>query len=1264
MRYFSLLLFVALLNSVVFTSHSQQISTTKHAINWTGFEKWSVDSTSFNVPNFVDAIYPSGNGIPHFSYRIAELIATDYNVKIINEEYESATNAEIEFLAGQFIGSEIQLQKHQTKDREQLYLNVEIMPYVKKGNQILKLKNFDLQIESISAISKVTKSAHSYNNTSVLSSGKFVKIKIKDSGIYRITYEELQSMGVNPANVRVFGYGGALLEQNFTLPKPDDLPEVAIWMEKGADGVFNAGDYILFYGQGLVKWKYNTANKTFTHTLNHYANEGYYFLTSDVGEGKKIQSKSISIPPNTGAYQVYEFVDYDLHEVEKYNLGNTGKVFYGEEFNTKLSYNFPFSFPNITSGAVSVRLDLAAASSPSSSFRVKLNNANEKSVSLLGTGTNHQEIGKGTNTTLVFPSNNNSSQEVNLTYVRSDNSSRGYLNYIEITAKRELKMVGSEMYFRNVDNLNTPVYNTYYISDANANVQIWDITDPLNIIRIETTQDGNFITFSDTNSQLKQYLAIDPTAKNSFTLSPTSVGVIANQNIHGLPAAEMIIISHPSFMQQAERLAAAHRTTDGFTVHVMSTEQVFNEFSSGTPDASAYRWAVKMFYDRAVALGDMNLAPKYLLLFGRGTFDNRGLISNSGDNLILTYQADQSLHSIDSYVTDDYFGFLDDNEGIQITSDMADVGIGRIPAVTVKHAEDVVNKIIGYMQNDIKGNWKNQLTFVADDGDNHLHVGQADGIARTTASNHPSYDVQKIYLDAYLQEVSASGESYPLAEKKLKNLINSGTFYLNFMGHASSYGWTNERILSSQDVKELYNTKLPFWVAATCDFVLFDTKDISAGENVLLNPSGGGIGIVAAARTVYANQNEQINKHFTQYLFTKKNGEHRRLGDAIREAKNIIGTQTNKLSYVLLGDPALRLNYPTEYSVTTEEINGNPMASTDTLRALSVNTIKGFVRKNGVKATDFNGTVEITILDKKQNITTLNNHKDKDTFTYQDRPNTLYVGKSVVKNGEFEFTFMVPKDIRYNYGLGKIVYYVSDDNKEGQGNYENFTVGGMNKSFEDEKDGPNIQMYLNTPSFKSGDKVNETPLFVANISDYSGINMVGSGIGHDLRLIIDNDPNTSYTLNENFEADQNSYKSGKVQMKLINLSAGKHTLTFYAWDLLNNSSSETFEFEVVPGLTPVIFGVRNYPNPAKSSTTFIVEHDRPEVILDTKLDIFDLTGQMIHSKSFNSSDNLKWDLKDGNGNRVKQGIYLYRVSVSTTNSEWTSNANKIIVLEQ
>ena len=1099
---------------------------------------------------------------------------------------------------------------------------------------------------------------HSYKANSVLAQGKFVKIRIKESGVYRLTFDDLNAMGVNPANVRVFGYGGALLHQSFMQPKIDDLPEIAIYV---------GSNYILFYAQGVNSWTYDTGRAMYTYLLNHYSNYGHYFVTSDAGEGKRINSTDITLPQGATVYDVNEFTDYAVHEKELVNLANSGKEFYGETFSDMLSLNLNFTFPNVLkqANAVKVRLDVAASSSPESSgFELRLDSNQAKFLTVAPrTANDHYEKGRAANGIYTFTPENDL-LNFNLTYVKPNATARGYLNYLEVNARRSLVMSGSAMRFQLPDYLGTETFSKFNLANANANLQIWDITDHTNISRINAPVSSGSLSFYGSNKTQKSYLAIDPTASTAFP-KPEIVGNVPNQNLHGMLQTDMVIITHPNFLQQAQRLAQAHNNMGEITVEVVTTEQVYNEFSSGTPDATAYRWLMKMLYDRATQSGDLSKRPKYLLLFGRGSFDNRKVLIASSESFVLTYQAENSLVETLSYVTDDYFTFLEDSEGMQVPAHTMDIGVGRFPVSTVQEATDVVTKTINYMRNENRGIWKNQICYLADDGDGALHMKQADSIASMIGRANPAFQITKIYLDAYQQEINASGETYPVARAQFHNLLRNGLFLLDFVGHAGATGWTNEQILTTADVRNLSNKNLPLWVAATCNFLQFDLPTVSAGEHVLLNPVGGGIGIVSAARPVYASQNMNINKWINHFLFHKENGKNLRIGDVISRAKNALGNEINKLSYVYMGDPAVRLNYPNEYQVVTEKINGFPVEGNDTLRALSVATFEGYIAdKNGNPVNNFNGFLNALVYDKIQSITTRNNDGNGN-MTYLDRPNTLFSGVAEVIDGRFELTFMLPRDIKYNYGSGRINYYAScDDNGyEAQGAYENFLIGGSNPNVEFETDGPEITMYLNSSDFKSGGKVNETPLFIAHVSDINGINQVGSGIGHDIMLIIDEDPNQTYILNDYYRSAPNDFTQGTVRFKLPELKSGKHTLTFRVWDLLNNSSTETIDFEVVKGLEPQIFSVFNYPNPVKSYTKFVIEHDRPETVLNTQVDIFDLSGRQVWSFTQSTLEEIVWDVNSNFGHRLPTGVYLYRISVQSNSKTVRSRINKLIVVE-
>ncbi len=1240
-------------------------------LNWKGIEKCLIASNSISVMAFEGALYPNENHLPYFTERIPCDPVFLYTPELKNPVYLPLTDAEVALLpAGISLPSEIKPVSSLLTERGSVFLHVSLCPFVNLNGKVFKVKSFDLQIAKENKPQKsVSSVSHTYTGSSVLASGKFVKIKVTDSGVYKLTYEDLVSMGINPANVHIFGYGGNVLTQDFSLPKIDDLPEQAIYMNKGSDGIFNAGDYILFYAQGVNKWSYDSTKSMFTHMVNSYSNYGYYFVSSDIGTGRKIEVSSVEIPNTSVVNPVTEFVDYGVYEKDVVNLAFSGKEFY-QPFSDATSLNFSFTIPNlISTSPVKVRLDVAASSTSTSTFSLSLNGGEENLLFLRQLAGDNYELGVGASGIFTYTSSSDV-LAFTLSYQKPTSTSLGYLNFLEFNARRQLKMNGSVMQFQNVDYLGQSTFSRYQLSNANSNIEIWDITHPQNINKISTTITDGTLTFTASSNELRTYLAIDPTVSNAYA-KPEIVGTVSNQNLHGISQADMVIITYPDFLSQAQKLALAHREKDGLTVEVVTTEQVYNEFSSGTPDATAYRWMMKMLYDRAIQSGGSIDMPKYLLLFGRGSYDNRKLISGSGDNLIMTYESDNSLITTSSYVSDDYFALLDDTEGVDLTAGLMDISVGRFPVTTVQQATDVVDKTIGYMNNQGKGSWKNQLCFLADDGgngDGNIHMSQADDVATSVATLFPAYQENKIYLDEFQQQTSASGESYPAAKTKFFNLLNSGLFFLNFTGHAGPTGWTNESILSLADVKTLSNQHLPLFVAVTCDFSQFDVQAVSGGEQVVLNPIGGGIGILSATRPVYSYENSILDKLICTNLFQKKNSTEMRIGDIVAYAKNqITSGSINKLAYIYMGDPAVRLNYPTKYQVITNKINQNSDLGNDTLRALSVDTIQGFVADgNRQLVTTFNGMLHVVIYDKIQQITTLNNHNEANgTFTYADRPNILFSGQTEVKGGKYSFTFMLPKDIKYNYGGGRINYYAEDDSLdlEAQGYYENFIIGGTDKNYIDESDGPAVKLYLNSRKFLSGNKVNESPLFIADVSDIHGINTVGSGIGHDILLTIDQSPDSSYVLNDYFQANANSYTDGTVSYRLPVMENGKHSLTFRVWDLLDNSTTQTLNFQVVNGLAPVIFSIYVYPNPVETQANIVVSHDRPETVLKMTVEIFDIAGRKIWSFSQSTVNNISWDLIANNGQKVRSGLYLYRVSIKTTNGDISSKTNKMLIVE-
>lgn len=1153
---------------------------------------------------------------------------------------------------------------------------VSVLPFFKDGDVIKRLTHYQLTSEQKDTPLLNSTPRHHYCERSILASGSFIKIRVGQSGIYKITYEELTSWGLQPSNVRIFGYGGAMISPNFNGYRIDDVPEVPIYIHKGDDNIFGKGDYILFHAQGPVSWEYSPTKKLFLHTMNTYSTHGYYFLTSDLGEATTLNEVKTTALNGEMAQVVRNYDDYLLHEQELINIldptgaNGGGQEFFGEQFNTgNTTFKKSFHFPNIVEGSLGkIKTQLVAASTiGTTTFRLTIDNQEEKKFMISAMQPSIYVKGiLGTNTQNFTATKDNVDIELTADF---PSDGKGYLNYIEVHVLRQLIMSGDIMYFRSKSNLASGKHNQYIIEKATPDLQVWNITHLDSIYRMPAVYSNNELRLIGSTDELQQYVALR-TSGNSFG-KVEYVERVAPQNLHSLKDVEYVIIAPEAFRSEAERLAMAHEEKDGFSWIVVSDQEIYNEFSSGTPDASAYRWFMKMLYDRHLS-GMSSKAPRYLLLMGDGTFDNRKLLHNSGTNTLLTYQSNLKVtDETFAYPTDDYFGFLDDTDDTEFkeTSMYVRVGIGRFPVTTKEQAKQVVDKTIAYMQDNQQGNWHSQLCFMADDGDRAEHMKGANKIADTIHYIQPDYQVSKILLDSYFQEVTAAGESYPMAKNKLDNQLNDGVLYLCYLGHGSPTAITNENMLTFEEITKMSNHHHGIWGFGTCSFSHWDAQSISAGEAAVLNPNGGAIGVFSAARTVYADANERLLMEFSKNLFPQEEGKYVYIGDAVRLAKNAPNREANRMAFLYLGDPALRIAHPMPYKVRTDSINHHSAHESDTLRALSINKLIGSViDKNNEVATNFNGTIFVTLFDKEQLITTLNNHNEEShayPFSFKDRISVLFKGNVEVHKGKFELNFMLPKDIQYNYGPGRICYYAQDSllHHEAIGSYNNFLIGGSDTTALFEEDGPNMDIYLNSLYFVSGGKVDDKPLFIAYLNDSNGINTSGSGVGHDLQLTIDNDPEQTWNLNDAFVADNGNFRSGSIHYRMSSLEEGQHNLKFRAWDLLNNSTTRTLDFEVVKGLAPEVYQLITYPNPAKSNEPihFILEHDRPELILETTIHIFDVSGRKIYSLTQKGSGTVTFTPQKAS---IGSGIYLYQFHIKTADSEITTEKCKIIILGQ
>jgi len=827
-----------------------------------------------------------------------------------------------------------------------------------------------------------------------------------------------------------------------------------------------------------------------------------------------------------------------------------------------------------------------------------------------------------------------------------------------------MQMQSDFLEFRDMSVTGTGNITQFSLSSANENTIIWDVSNQNSIKRIEGNLNDPVVSFKVATGVLREFVAFKENGSfPSPMLEGSDLGVIPNQNLHGPGQPDMVIISHSDFIEDAERLAAERRSRDGLDVLVVTPEMVYNEFSSGVPDISAFRNYMKMLYVRAGS--DPSLLPRYLLLFGDGSFDNKGILENA-TNFILTYQSDNSLNPTSSYVSDDFFGMLDPGE--DMNTGLLDIGVGRLPAGTKEQSKTMTDKILGYALPSRMGDWRNTICFIGDDEDGNVHMTDADALAKGLEKKYPGFNMSKIYLDAFKQVSSPQGQRYPDVNTAISEQLERGALILNYTGHGGIKGWAHELILGLNEIENWKNSgRLPLFMTATCEFSRYDDIIVSAGEKVLLNPEGGGIALLTTTRLVYSQPNRVLNEKFYEIVFEKDSeGKNFRLGDIMEYTKNYSGSGINKRNFTLLGDPSMRLAYP-EYFVYADSVNGISVSEiTDTLQALKKVTISGRVADiSGSTLTGFNGYLYPTVYDKAIQQQTLGNDGGS-KMTFALRNNILYKGKSIVKNGVFSFSFVVPKDIGYSYGLGRLSFYAEDSTIDASGAYNQVVIGGTFPDAQTDNEGPGLNVYMNSPTFRAGGITDENPMLYVEVNDDNGINTTGNGIGHDITAILDGKTQNVFLLNEYYQSYLNSFQGGLIRYPFTNIEPGHHTVSVKVWDVYNNSSTGSTDFVVIKSEDLILENLLNYPNPFSDYTYFSFSHNSPGVDLDITVDIHSLSGKLISTikaKEFASgyrSQNIYWD---GAGAQNGDSVYLYTIRVQTSDGKSAEKTGKLIITQ-
>lgn len=1117
----------------------------------------------------------------------------------------------------------------------------------------------------------------SYKANSVLASGNWFKISVAEDGVYKLDVAFLNSLGIAGSipsgQIRVFGNGGGMLSELAGSKPVDDLAERAVWVEDGGDGVLNGSDYILFYAQGPDRWLKDSVNQRFVHQKNLYSGKAYYYLSVG-GPGLRIATQTGSL---LSTAIVNSFDEHYFHELDTVNFLSSGKEWFGEEFSNfpgrSLNRTFQLPLPDLLSQQATIVTNVAARSvNVGSRFGVSVNGqqVQQATVPPIGTGTYDlfaQQVEQRDNFIL-----NGNTASVSINYTQGSFNSQGWLNWFEFFGRRALNLpTGKQLLFRDWSSVGTGNVQ-FVVSNADASTQVWDITDSLQPVKMNGTLSSSQFKFTNDAQRLREYVCFSGTF-----LVPKAEGRVANQNLHNSIEKDLLIVTSPEFLSEAQRLAQFHQERDKLRTLVVTTDQVYNEFSSGSPDPTAIRDFAKMYYDKYRSTWSQG--GKYLLLLGKGSFDYKNRISNN-TNEVPAFESGNSLDPLATYTSDDYFGFLDDNEDINSTViiNQLDIGVGRIPAKSLEEAKNFVDKVFDYHSPDALGPWRDNLNFIADDEDNNLHLQDAETLTATVSSVAPFFNKQKIYLDAFHQESGSAGGRYPQANAVINSNIYNGTLLWNYSGHGGATRLAEEVVLDQEIVNGWSNRyRLPLFITATCDFAPYDNPTAnSLGENLLVRPKTGAIALMTTTRVVFAFSNRIINNNYLQFaLQPDASGRYKTLGEALVEGKNFTyqssGDIINNRKFTLLGDPAMRLAFP-NYRVKVNKVNGKDIsAQVDTLSALESGQLEGEVDDNsGAILNSFNGTAYLSLFDKVQTITTLGNDPTSQPAPFPDQESILFRGKASVQNGKFLFRFKVPKDINYQYGNGKISLYAQNGINDGSGFSNNIVVGGISSTVSADALGPEIKAYLNDEKFVNGSITNANPVLLLELADSSGINTGSSGIDHDIVATLDNNNNQYYVLNNYYEAALDNFQKGTVRFQLPELSAGHHTLKIKVWDVVNNSNEYELEFSVVGSEDLKIDHVLNYPNPFTTRTLFWFEHNQPATDLNAKVEIFTVAGKLIKTLTQtintpgNRSNEIEWDGRDEYGAKVAKGVYVYRLRVKTLNGKTASKWERLVILDK
>jgi len=1240
-------------------SHKESVN-----LNWT--EKDLYDPTTKSLvsyPSF-DGAYQSihSDNLPFFQFRISTPINGRLSIIRTNEKWEPIKSAHFENVVIPKIESKI------TTAGSQYFVNISMVPIKVIDSKLMALKSFDIEIE-IKTLSKSGSRGPTFASESILKEGTFFKLSIDKTGMYQISGQDLASNlsidigSINPKQIKLYAGNPGKLPEKVDADRIDDLIEMPIIVSGESDGKLDPSDLITFYASGPDVWQLDNGNYQFIK--NNYSTENFVFIQIDGSNGLRMQT----IPSQSNS--PYVSSDYDFlqrYEEDKTNLlgsyiqtEGTGQDWYNDYFGqeTKKDFSSKFDFEGFISNKDAlVSYEMAARSRSITKSILTIDNNqietsySQTSLSNIESVYAHKRIG-----TKSFNIGNNPLLEIE--YVKTNSNDEAWLDWIEIIGRRNFGLYGFQNVVRDITSLEHE--KAGFSGFLPSGTVVYNVTELDGVFIQDYTNSGwNY----QVNDKLQTFILVKE------YLKPEYVGPLSNQNIHTLSDTDMVIIHSREFKSQAERLANHRAELSDLNISTLDVDHIYNEFSSGKLDPTAIRDFSKMIHDRSDNF-------KYLLLLGDGSFDHRNIVNGLADhNFVPAYQTIESLNPIEGFPTDDFYALLSDDEGSDLLGDL-DISVGRIPVQNESEADIVIDKIIAYDKGENRfGDWRLRIGFAADDEDSNTHLLQTDDIAQWTFEKYPIYNQQKVYFDAFEQISTPGGDRFYDASNSINNNIQNGQLVLNYLGHGGPKGWAQERVLKVSDI-DTWNNKeqLPILITATCSFTGYDDPNIiTAGEYALRKKDGGCVALFTTVRAVYSNQNKQLADVIFDNIFELEDGQPRSLGDIMRVAKNSIsssGTMLNSRKFSLIGDPSMKIAVPTQ-KVTTTHINGEPVSITsDTINALEEVTISGMVtNQQGVIISDFNGTIYPTVYDKVSNIETLSNDSSSPKKKFEIYKNILFKGTAKVSNGLFTFSFIVPKDINYNFGEGRISYYADNgQNLDAAGFFDQLIIGGSSEENITDDEGPKMQLFMNDEKFIDGGIINKDADLLVKLQDDLGINVSGTSIGHDLKATLDDDE--IFILNSFYQADENTFKSGKAIFPLNDLQVGYHTIEVKAWDTGNNSSTGRISFEVVDNLNGKVINIYNYPNPFSSDgTTFVFEHDVIGEETNIELSIYNSIGTHIatyqvervlsgNRVEVNSSELADFDHK------VTNGLYYFKIKLTNKelNTSRESDFEKFVKIE-